>query len=363
MLDSPVSAQSVINTSVPDISYKSDSKYDVIKFLLSLMVLAIHSALYPMILYPWLRIAVPIFFVISSKFIFAKLFHASQQTQAKILKKYVLRNLRLYACWFVILLPITLYIRKEQYFSAGFFENVLVILKSILFGSTFVASWFIMASIIGVLIIYFLTKIAHKDYLVLLFALFAFCIVTLTSSYSSIITDTFISSAINGYINIVGDLICSFPAAILWVFIGKLFAERKIVIKSVGVWIFLVICSCIALFAEWKFVISLDGSYNNDSYFMLVPVCFLLFLGVESIKPICWEKSVHLRRASTIIYVIHGSLLQIVSKLTSILFDVKIPVLSFILTLTGCIAIYALIEIALNKCRNRHVCKFLKMLF
>ena len=40
---------------------KYDSKYDMVKFILSLMVLAIHSALYPMVLYPWLRIAVRCF--------------------------------------------------------------------------------------------------------------------------------------------------------------------------------------------------------------------------------------------------------------------------------------------------------------
>lgn len=363
MLDNSVYLPQAVNTSHPESSRSNDSKYDIIKFFLSLMVLAIHSVLYPMILYPWLRIAVPIFFMISSKFIFSKLYNVSEATQATILNKFIIRNLRLYLCWFVILLPIIVYTRKDQYFSADFFTNALTILKSILFGSTFVASWFIMATITGVLIIYFLSKLLRKDFFVFLFSFFAFCIVTLASSYSCVISDTFISSAINSYTKIFDGLICSFPAALFWIFIGKLFTEHNMPLKSLSLWALLVLFSSIALFIEWKFVISLDGSHNNDSYFMLAPLCFLLFLGIENIQPIYWKNSFYFKRASTIIYVVHGSLLSIVSKAISMFFNVRIPALSFILTLIGCIVIYVLLEITLKRCRNAHVCKILKMLF
>ena len=125
----------------------------------------------------------------------------------------------------------------------------------------------------------------------------------------------------------------------------------------------LIICSCIALFVEWKFVISLDGSYNNDSYFMLAPLCILLFVGVEKIKPIYWKNSVYFKRASTIIYVVHGSLLPFVSKLISVVFNARVSFLSFILTFICCITIYIFIEIAIKKCRNHRISKILKMLY
>ena len=86
---------------------KHDSKYDIVKFILSLLVLAIHSTLYPMVLYPWLRIAVPLFFMMSSYFLFSKLREASKDNHRAILRKFVVRNLQLYLCWFIILLPIT----------------------------------------------------------------------------------------------------------------------------------------------------------------------------------------------------------------------------------------------------------------
>ena len=250
-----------------------------------------------------------------------------------------------------------------MWFSDGLLESALTILKSILFGSTFVASWFIIATVIGVLIIYLLCKLLRNNYFVFFIALFVFCVVTLESSYKQVIADTFISTAINGYIDIFDGLVCSFPAALFWVFVGKLFAEQKIKIKSRSLLISLIICSCIALFVEWKFVISLDGSYNNDSYFMLAPLCVLLFLGVEKIKPIYCKNSVYLKRASTIIYVAHGSLLPVVSKLIAIVFKVQTPLFSFVFTLIGCITIYIFIEIAIKKCGKHPIHKTLKMLY
>ena len=207
---------------------KHDSKYDIVKFILSLLVLAIHSTLYPMVLYPWLRIAVPLFFIMSSYFLFSKLREAPKDNQRSILKKFVVRNLQLYLCWFIILLPITVYIRRNIWFSNSFFENVLIILKSLFFGSTFVASWFITATVIGSLIIYFLSKTLKNDCIVLLFSVIAFCFVTITSSYKSVIANTFLIVVIDMYIDFFGGLVCNFPAAIFWIFLGKIFAEEKI---------------------------------------------------------------------------------------------------------------------------------------
>ena len=328
----------------------------------SLFVLAIHSSLYPMVLYPWLRIAVPLFFMTSSYFLFSKLHETSADNHKAILKKFVARNLKLYLCWFVIQLPVLLYTRRIR-FSNGFLGGILRLLKSFLFGSTFTASWFIAATVIGVLIIFLLNKILRNDFILLLISLAAFFIVTLESSYNSVIANTVLSVAISKYKDVFGGLLYSFPAAIFWIFLGKLFAEQKIKSKSVSLLIALTVCSCVALFVEWKFVLSLDGSYNNDSYFTLAPLCILLFICIEKIKPLYWGKSVYFKRASTIIYVTHGSLLPITFKLTSIFFHVRIPLLSFIITLIGCIAIYILIEIAINKCSKHRMAKVLKMLY
>lgn len=347
----------------PSAQKYNDAKYDLLKFFLSLLVLAIHATLYPMVLYPWLRIAVPLFFIMSSYFVFSKLSGTPADAQKVVLTAFIKRNVKLYVCWFVILLPITIYIRRTVFFSHGFFVNTVTILKHVLFGSTFVASWFISATIIGVCMIYFLSKWLRNNYLLFAISFLAFCAVTLASSYSDMIADTWMASAMNRYIGVFGDFVCSYPASLFWVFMGKLFAERKIRFTSVSVLILLTLCSGVALFAEWKYVISLSGSYNNDSYFMLAPLCVLLFIGFEKIKPLYWKPSVCFKRASTIIYVAHGSLLPVVSKLTALVFRVNIPLLSFFITLIGCLAIYIVIEIAMKLIRNQRIRNMLKMLY
>ncbi len=52
---------------------KVNSVYDLLKIVLSIMIVLIHTKILPNILYPWLRIAVPLFFVMSSYFLFSKL--------------------------------------------------------------------------------------------------------------------------------------------------------------------------------------------------------------------------------------------------------------------------------------------------
>lgn len=342
---------------------KNDARYDMVKFFLSLLVMAIHASVYPRVLFPWLRIAVPLFFIMSSYFVFSKLHNASADKQKRILTKFVLRNLLLYLCWFIILFPMILLRQKDVYFSGGFFHNLLAIAKNILFGSPFVASWFIMATVLGVLIVFFVSKLLRKNFFVFLFAFAVFCIVTLESSYSSVIANTFLGTAIDGYIAIFDRLVCSFPAAIFWVFMGKLFAEQKVRCKSMALYVLLLLCSCIALFLEWKFVMALDGSYKNDSYFMLAPVCVLLFLGIQKCKPIHWSHSVYFKRASTIIYVTHGSILPIASKVISVVLHVKHPLLSCAATLICCMTIYLLLETVIAKCANQRITKTLKLLY
>ena len=338
---------------------KTDAKYDILKFVLSLFILAIHAKVYPTVLFPWLRVAVPLFFMISSYFLFSKLHATPSGEHGGILKKFVIRNVQLYACWFVILLPITLYVRKNAYFGGSVWDGIVAFIKTVLFSSTFVASWFISASVFGVLIIYGLCKLLRKNWLVLPVALFAFVIVTITSSYSPAFADTVLSAAVIGYLKIFGSLIYSFPAALLWVLVGKLFAEHKI--KIPVIWLVVgIILSGVALYFEWRFVVALDQSYTNDSYFMLAPLCFFLFAAIQRMKPLEWRPSLYLRRLSTVIYVLHGSLVIVVNKVLSVLLHINLPLLSYVVTLIGCVGVYALIEFLIAKCRHN---KLFKMLY
>lgn len=328
------------------------------------MVLAIHSGLFPMVLYPWLRIAVPLFFIMSAKFVFSKLNNAPFEQHFSILKGFILRNLQLYLCWFIILLPLTLYVRRNVYFSNGFWLNILTIIRSTIFGSTFVASWFIMATIIGVLIIYSLNRLfQNNNFILFLISVSVFAIVSIASSYQFAIADTSLLSTINAYNYIFGNLVLSFPAAIFWTFIGKLFSEGKIKLKSTVFSIILTLISAVALYIEWKCIISLSSSYNNDSYFMLAPLCIFLFLCIEKIKPFHWIHSIRFKRMSTVIYVLHGSLEVAFSKVILILFGFSVPLLSFIITLISCLVAYIFIELAAKLLHKYRIGKIPKMLY
>lgn len=342
---------------------KYDAKYDLIKFVLSLFVLAIHASVYPMGLFPWVRIAVPLFFMLSAYFVFSKLHSAPADQQKAILKNFVYRNLRLYLCWFMILLPLTLVKRKELYFSGNLLDNILAFLKSLFFGSTFAASWFISATILGVVILFFLSKGLRNDIAVGILSFLAFCFVTLASSYRSVVADTFLFGAIESYTRFFGYLVCSFPAALFWIFIGKMVAEQKLWRPS---WLLLgifTLCSCICLLDEWRFIGNLTGCYTNDSYFMLAPLCVLLFLGIQKIKPFYWKYSPHFRRASTVIYVTHASIVPVISRFTDKVLNFSHPLLTFLLTFLCCSVICGILEILIQRYPSGKVSSILRKLY
>lgn len=148
---------------------KNNSVFDIFRLILCVLVVCIHTSFLSNILYPWLRLTVPLFFIMSSYFFFEKINNIEETEQKSIiLKKYVIRNLQLYAFWFVVLLPITLKLR--DYFEDGILTGMFNIIRAFLFSSTFRASWFIMALIIATVVVCWLSKfLSNKVMLVISF--------------------------------------------------------------------------------------------------------------------------------------------------------------------------------------------------
>lgn len=96
----------------------------------------------------------------SSYFFFGKMNGIEEDRKLRLLGKYVTRNIELYFSYFVILLPFTLYYRR--YWEAGIKEGMIEIFKGLIFGSTFRASWYLMASIIGISILFWVEKKPQK---------------------------------------------------------------------------------------------------------------------------------------------------------------------------------------------------------
>ncbi|MBP3706069.1 MAG: acyltransferase [Clostridia bacterium] len=308
---------------------------DLLKFCLSLMVVAIHSNLFSRTLYPWLRLAVPIFFIISSYLFFGKIKNIeNQKEKSKCLARYVKRNLILYLFWFVVLFPYTLMIRK--YFSAGIMKGLYLMMRGFLLSDTFPASWYIQASIVAVSVVFFLSKKMNDSMLFAISATF-YILTCFRSSY----WDTFsqipvISSVLSTYTKIFMVPMHNFPAAFFWIVIGKIFAEHKIDYGKVINGICLVI-SAVMLYCEWLFVKNINGTYKNECYIMLMPVVFFIFSLVYDIKIKGSDIYVKMGTISIIIYTSHSIVRSIVKLFFERILGIESIPLVFITVVIICI--------------------------
>lgn len=159
----------------------SDS-IDLAKIILSLMVVAIHvpparGGAYE-ILIPILRTAVPIFFMLSGYLLFGKIKDCTIEEKKSIVTNYIIRILKLYLSWFVILLPVT--IIRGDYFVDGISVGILEILKDFVLGSTFPASWYLMAVVIGTILVFIISALKESclsDSIVLVWGgFYMFCV-------------------------------------------------------------------------------------------------------------------------------------------------------------------------------------------
>ena len=322
--------------------------FDIVKFIMALMIVAIHSNLFPMVLYPWLRLAVPMFFIISSYFFFGNLRKLETDKEKKQrLYKYVKRNLILYAFWFVVLLPYTLCV--QQYFDNGILIGIIKFIKSLLFGSTFPASWFIQASIVSVTVVFFASKKIKNGYLLVL-SLLIYCFAVFRSSYWSVIEDvTLINRVYNGYQFIFSLPMFNASAAFVWVVIGKLFAEKKIQINKKFAIVGLLLSS-VLLYGEWLGVRILDGSFNNDCYFSLIPTSFFAFQFISLIKVSPNDITNFLGKSSTLIYTTHMPAIAVIGFLLNRWFSVTDSIWVFVPVVILC-TIGSCIVLKLEKLR------------
>ena len=310
--------------------------FDIVKFIMALMVVAIHSGLFPMALYPWLRLAVPMFFIISSYFFFGSL-RKLETAEEKNRRwwKYVKRNLILYGFWFVCLLPYTLYVNR--YFDSGLLRGAYNFVKSLLFGDTFPASWFIQASIVAVTVIFFASKKIKDRYLVAL-ALLIYCFAVFRSGYWSVVADvSLINKVFSGYRFVFSEPMFNASSAFIWVMIGKLFAEKKVQIHKIFAIVGLLL-SAVLLYGEWLFVRALNGSFNNDCYLFLIPTALFAFRLISLIKVSPNGVTAFLGKSSTLIYTTHIPTIVGVSLLLQRLFSVTSAPLVFVLVVALCTA-------------------------
>lgn len=88
-------------------------KYDLLKFVLAIMVVMLHTNVLPSAMRPVLTTAVPLFFLMSSYFFFLKVESLEDFDKPLALKKYVLRNAKLFAFWSILVSAVIILLQSK----------------------------------------------------------------------------------------------------------------------------------------------------------------------------------------------------------------------------------------------------------
>ena len=267
------------------------------KAILAVMVIAIHSHLGGIYLYPWLRLAVPSFFLMSSYFFFSKYRRGG-------VKSFSTRLFGLYAAWFVVLLPITLYMKRYRWFCG--LHGAVVFLRDLLFGSTFAASWFFSALLLGVLVVYLARKILPSVCVVIL-SLIPFALVCFSSSWAFAVKDCGLLASVENDISVVMTPQFSVLASVFWVAVGALLAGKPVTCSKRTI-AFALFAGCVILLLEWLYVYVRTGDFAGDSFFALPFVVIPLFLLVKA-SDMKIASAKNLRMFSVVAFPLHYSVI------------------------------------------------------
>lgn len=216
------------------------SGLDVMKFLMAFLIVDIHvhgSAITPPILqeyviHPIESLAVPTFFVISSFLFFRK----ARYTEGPLglVLHFMKRLCILYLFWCVVWSPI-IYIQKEYFHPMTAFVPLYVV-RDFCFGNMFDASWFLGALLVGVPMVWGLSRVLKIDVLVLIIPL-------LICLYLQYVTDLPSEWRMPyEWYNSFKDPHLAFPGGLLWIAIGYVIVNKKVVvwmgkIRNVWAWI------------------------------------------------------------------------------------------------------------------------------
>lgn len=290
---------------------------DLLKFVMSLLVVATHTELLSGGLYPLTRLAVPVFFMLSSYFFSLKeISLALKSEKLNYLKAWTKRILIMYGFWFVVLSPLTFYIR--QYHKLGVLGGAAEIVKDFLLSSTFQGSWFLAALVIGNAVVFALSK-KCKGYLIAVVSVLCFLLALLSSNYHFIVESSEgLKSAYNSFVSVFSLPCRNFFVSFIYIFLGRILARiDKVKIKPLIIFI-LSALSIVFLYLEAKLIDMLSVTvYDNDCLITILPCAFLLcLLALKSGARIKFAKT--MRNISIFIYCVHMPVYMVIGKLFKI---------------------------------------------
>ena len=322
---------------------KNLDSLDLMKFILSFFVIAIHvppvfGGGYTVILF-FCRLAVPLFFITSSFLLFRRMCGKTEVEQDHIFKHYLIRSLKLYFSWFIVLFPWI--ILRRGYLKMDWFVAVITLIKDIVLGSTFRASWYLSSLIIGTGIIYMLGKKTNNKWIVIVSSFFYLCCV-LGSGYGNV------------FPNFDKNLCTSPLVSLLWICIGKIIAEREgdsdEAIMSKTSFIVLFAFSIFIYIGEYSLCVGKRWAASTDALLSLALICPILFLTIKKMD-ITVIMAKKMRAFSVVAFCFHATIQSVFNHGFEKLFGFKLDntfncMLLYLLTVISCFLVtYILLQL------------------
>ena len=322
--------------------------FDLYKAVLALMVIMIHTVMMTkipvvnLILVPLVRLAVPLFFLFSGYFLFGKLQRTPKAQQWGVVKHSFVRYWQLYLFWFILDAPVTF--ANRHYFAQGIGNGLYAIVTNVVFGSTFVASWYIAALAIDAVLLYVAAKFLSNRWLLgLTFIINIYCV--LLTNYGATALGQALWAPMYHLPFWISPYI-AFPVGLFWLVLGKVMAENKDRLLSLKKSLWLLPIAFAGLFYEQYWVMMHHTMHVNDSFFMLMPVCFLLFSAMIQTH-FSVPHAHYLRAYSTITYCFHASfaiaLRFVLAKFGIVLYRFSQSVLLWAVTAIACVIVTVII--------------------
>ena len=330
---------------------------DVFKWVMAILVVMLHAC--PLLDISELadyysskgitRIAVPYFFVASGFFLFRKM--PKGIFEWDILKRYCVRLGKIYIAWGIIYLPMVMW---QIYRSDDLLHAFLVVVRDTIFqGALVYHLWYLYASILAALSLYFLFRSGMHLRSILLLGLLLYMIPVAAYSYHGIyayfFSDNNILTIFLSYCQHFFRASNLWTIGVLYMAVGGIFAWNKVRYSQKQLAIFAVV-SFLAYVAETVLLQQFDLYYkaNNSSYIMFVFVSCLFLLSIKvKLKDNYLYKI--LREQSLFIYLVHPWFLFICSGIAKKLLGMEqyhLPV--FVATLLLSVAVAEI----LRRCRG-----------
>lgn len=266
---------------------------DVLKYAMSILIILIHLGMAERLII--CRVAVPVFFVVSSYLFFSSPDASAPGETCAAWRRSMWRYARLYAFWFVALLPLSARIYDLGTKTPGALAAWLI--EGVAMGNTFPASWYITACMICLSATCLLRR---HDTLLLSLGAAAYTWCCLASNYYH----TQVASTLT---HLMPDFAPdnSFLAGLLFVAAGKAMATRglpPVRLAAMGV-----AAGTMLLFAEDAIIARSGCRFSNDCYLslaILAPAIVACVLKMRQV-PIATSVATTLRHTSTIYYCAH----------------------------------------------------------